>query len=169
MRMQYKLSSISLLAILLLSLCFVGLNTAVAQTNQANSKLQEANIAVNQAFNAVLDAEKAGANVTDLLVRMNSAVGILAQAENSYRTGNTNKAVAQADNVFSIAHQITTTAQTAKQNAIISIQNNFWLTIAFTAVSTIMFFEGLILFWLWFKRRYIKNLSEAKPELVSNE
>ena len=167
MRMQYKLSSKSLLPILLLSLCFVGLNTAFAQTNQANSKLQEANIAVNQAFNAVLDSEKAGANVTDLLARINIAEGILAQAENSYRSGDTNTAAAQADNVLSIAQQITTSAQNAKQNAIISSQNNFWLTIAFTVGWTIMFLAVLDLFWLWFKRRYIKNLSEAKPELVN--
>lgn len=33
---------------------------AAAQTDQTASKLQAANIAVNQAFNAVLDAEKAG-------------------------------------------------------------------------------------------------------------
>ena len=169
MRVQCKFSSISLLIILLLGLFFVGLNTAFAQTNQGNSKLQEANIAVNQAYSAVLDAEKAGANVTNLILRLNYALEILAQAENSYRTGSTDTAATQADNVFPIAQQIKTTAQNIKQDALISSQNNFWWTIVFTLVSTIIFLEALILFWLWFKRRYIKNLSEAKPEVVNTE
>jgi ATP-dependent Zn protease len=164
-----KQSIVALLIILTFSVYFVSVQQAIAQADQATSKMQAANDAVKRAFNAVLDAEKAGANVIGLLAQINTVQGILAQAENSYRTGNTNSAAAQADNVFSIAQQITTVAQNAKQDAIISSQNNFWLTIAFTVVSTIMFLEALILFWLWFKRRYIKNLSEAKPEVVNNE
>jgi CHASE3 domain sensor protein len=164
-----KQSIVALLIILTFSVCFVSVQQAIAQTDQATSKLQAANDAVNQAFNAVLDAEKAGANVTDLLVQINTAQSILAQAENSYRTGNTNKAATQSDNVLPIAQQITFIAQNAKQEAIKTIQNNFYWTIAFTVISMIIFLEVLILFWLWFKRRYIRNLSEAKPEVVSNE
>ena len=58
----------------MLSLCLLGVYPAIAQADQTASKLQAANIAVNQAFNAVLDAEKAGANVTDLLVQINYAM-----------------------------------------------------------------------------------------------
>jgi len=42
-----------------------------AQTDQTASKLQAANSAIGQSFNTVLDAEKAGANVTGLLVQLN--------------------------------------------------------------------------------------------------
>lgn len=162
-------SIVALMIMLVFSLCFLSVQQAIAQTDQASSKLQAANVAVEQAFNAVLDAEKAGANVTGLLVQINTAQGILAQAENSYRTGNTNQAATQSDNVLRIAQQITTSAQNAKQDAIMSIQNNFWWTITFTVVGALVFLEVLILFWFWFKRRYVRNLSDAKPELVSNE
>jgi hypothetical protein len=91
-------------------------------------KLQLANDAVDQAFNAVLDAEKAGANVTGLLVQINTAQGILAQAENSYRTGNANTAANLADSVLPIAQQVKLDAQSAKQTAIVSEQNAFWST-----------------------------------------
>jgi len=167
MRVQCKLSSMSLLAILLLSLCFVGLNTAFAQTNQANSKLQEANIAVNQAFNAVLDAEKAGANVTDLLTQINTAQSILAQADNSFRTGDSNTAATQADSVLPIAQQVTLDAQNAKQTAIVSSQNAFWTTIALTIVGVSVFALVLFLVWRRFRQNYIKGLSESKPEVVN--
>ena len=166
---KFKQSIVALLIILAFSLCFLGVQQATAQTDQTISKLQAANQAVNQAFNAVLDAEKAGANVTGLMAQINSAQDILAKAENSYRTGDTNNSVAQADSVLPIAQQVTLDAQNAKQNAIISTQNAFWSTIALTIVGIIVLVLVLFLIWRRFKRNYVERLSEAKPELVSNE
>jgi hypothetical protein len=138
-----------------------------AQTDQTDSKLQAANTAVDQAFSALLEAEKAGANVTDLQVQLNNAAVILAQAENSYRTGDINAAQAQADSVLPIAQEITTVAQADKQTASVSSQNAFRTTIVFTLVVALVFVLVLILVWRWFKRRYIKSLFEAKPEVIS--
>jgi hypothetical protein len=142
---------------------------ATAQTDQTTLKLQVANTAVNQAFSGVLDAEKAGANVTDLLSQLNYAAGVLANAENSYCAGDFSKAAIQADSVLPIAQQVTTSAQTAKQTATVNTQNAFWATIAFTVIGSVVFVWLLLMVWRRFKRNYIKNLSEAKPELVSNE
>ena len=147
--------------------CLYSGHYVFAQTDQTASKLQAANTAVEQAFNAVLDAEKAGANVTGLLAQLNVAAGILAQAENSYRTGDSNTAAAQADSVRPIAQEVTTAAQDAKQTALVSGQNAFWSTIAFTVIGAFVFVLALFLVWRWFKRRYIKSLSEAKPEVNS--
>ena len=140
---------------------------AVAQTDQTESKLQAANNDVEQAFNAVLDAEKAGANVTALLAQLNDADGILAEAENSYRTGDSNTAAAQADSVLPIAQEVTVAAQDAKQTALVSGQNAFWYTIAFTVIGAFVFVLALFLVWRRFKRSYINSLSEAKPEVNS--
>jgi len=169
LRSRCKLSSITLLVSLVLCICFFGVYPAIAQTDQAASKLQAANTAVNQAFNAVVDAEAAGANVTDLLAQLNIAEGILAQAENSYRTGDTNAASTQADSVLPIAQKVTLDAQSAKQTAIVSTQNANLSTIALTIIGIFAFILVLFLVWRLFKRRYIKNLSEAKPEVVNTE
>ena len=159
-----KLLSISLLALLMLNICLFGVHTAIAQTNQADSKLKAANSAVEQAFNAVLGAEKAGANVTDLLAQLNYAEGVLAQAEISSRTGDSNKAAVQADNVLLIAQQVTTAAQVTLDFGQIS----FWSrSIVSTVVGGFVFVLVLFLVWGWFKRSYIKSLSDAKPEVVS--
>jgi CHASE3 domain sensor protein len=160
---------IVLFVILTVSVCFLSVQQATAQTDPATSKLQAANNAVDQAFNAVLDAEKAGANVTGLLAQLNTAQGLLAQAESSDRTGNTNTAATQADSVLPIAQQVTAAAQDAKQSAIVSERNGFWSTIALTVVGVFVFVLVLFLVWRRFKLRYLKNLSEAKPELVSSE
>jgi hypothetical protein len=169
LRSRCKLSNITLLALLVLFTCLLSVCPAIAQTDQTTSKLQAANTAVNQAFTAVLDAEAAGANVTDLLAQINTAESILAQAENSYRTGDTNAASTQADSVLPIAQIVTLDAQSAKQTAIISTQNANMSTIALTAIGIFAFILVLFLVWRLFKRRYIKNLSEAKPEVVNTE
>ena len=148
--------------------CLFSERYVFAQTDQAESKLQAANTAVGQAFNVVLDAEKAGANVTGLLSQLNVAEGDLAKAENSYRTGDSNTAAAQADNVLPIAQEVTTAAQNAKQTAIVNGQNTFWYTIAFTVIGAFVFVLALFLVWRRFKRRYINNLSQAKPEVNSH-
>jgi hypothetical protein len=147
--------------------CLYSGHCVFAQTDQTASKLQAANTAVEQAFNAVLDAEKAGANVTSLLAQLNVAAGILAQAENSYRTGDSNTAAVQADSVLPIAQEATIVAQEAKQTAVVSGPNAFWFPIAFTEIGAIVFVLALFLVWRRFKRSYISKLHEAKPKVNS--
>jgi predicted PurR-regulated permease PerM len=152
----------------MLSVCLLSI-PAKAQTDQTSSKLQAANTAVNQAFTAVSDAEKAGATVTGLLSQLSYADNVLATAENSYRAGDLTKAGTQADSVLPMAQQIIASAQSAKQTATVNTQNATYTTIASTVIGSIVFVLVLLLVWRRFKGYYIKNLSEAKPELVSNE
>jgi len=148
--------------------CLYSGHYVFAQTDQTASKLQAANTAVERAFNAVLDAEKAGANVTGLLAQLNVAAGVLAQAENSFRTGDFNTSAVQADNVLPIAQEVTNSAQDAKQTALVSGQNAFWFTIAFTEIGASVFVLVLFLVWRRFKRGYKKKLLGLKPEVVEN-
>ena len=167
MNNRCKLFSVSLFVFLALGSCLYSMHYVFAQTDQTASKLQAANIAVEQAFNGILDAEKAGANVADLLAQLNTASGVLVQAENSYRAGDSNTAAVKADSVLPIAQDVTISAQDAKQTSLVSSQNGFWFTIAFTVIGVFVFVLVLFLVWGWFKRRYIKSLSELKPEVNS--
>jgi hypothetical protein len=162
---RYKIFTVALLVFLALGSCLFSEHYVFAQIDQTASKLQAANTAINGAFNAVLEAEKAGANVTGLLVQLNVAVGDLAQAENSYRTGDSSTAEAKVDSVLPIAQEVVTAAQAAKQTVTVSGQNAFWSTIAFTVIVGFVFVLILFLVWRRFKRNYIKNLSDAKPEV----
>jgi CHASE3 domain sensor protein len=164
-----KLFAVTILVFLAFGSCLFSGHYVFAQTDQTALKLQAANTAVDGAFNAVLDAEKAGANVTGLLGQLNIAEGVLAQAENSYRAGDSNTAAVQADSVLPITQEVTTSAQDAKQTALVSGQNAFWSTIALTVIGAVVFVLALFLVWRWFKRSYINDLSQAKPEVNSNE
>jgi hypothetical protein len=123
---------------------------------------------VGQAFDGVLAAERAGANVTSLLAQLDVAGGVLAQAENSYRSGYYNAAEVQADRVPPLAQAITISAQGATQTASVSNQNAFWLTIAFTGIGASVFVCVLFLGWRRFKRGYTKKLFGSKPEVIEN-
>jgi hypothetical protein len=149
---------------LALGSCLYSEHCVFAQTDKTASKLQAANIVVEQAFNVVSDAEKAGANVTGPLAQLNDAAGILAQAENSYRTGDSDTSAVQADSVLLIAQEVTTAAQAAKQTTLVSDPNAFWFAIAFTEIGAFLFVLALFLVWRRFKRSYISK-QEAKPEV----
>lgn len=163
---RFKFLAFSILVFLVLCSCLQNEHFVFAQTDQSQSKLQSANNAFEQAFNAVLNAEKAGANVTGMVAQLNVAANILAQAENSYRTGDLTAVSAQADSVISIAQQVTISAQNDKQTALAAGQNNFWFIIAFTEIGAGVFVLALILIWRRLKRRYIKSLYERKPEVT---
>ena len=162
-----KLSAASLLTILLLSICLVAAQSVAAQTDDVTVKLQAANTAVEQAFNAVSAAEKAGANVTDLLNQLNGATDLLAQAQNAYRIGDNIESLNSANAVLPIAQKVTSQAQAAKESANVTNQNSFWSTIALAIMGSFVFILVLFLVWRRFKRKYINNLTDSKPEVNS--
>lgn len=156
---------IVLFVFLAFSSCLYGRHCVFAQSDQTASKLQAANTALEQAFNAVLGAENAGANVTGLLAQLNVAAGDLVQAENSYRAGDSNAAATKAESVLPIAQEVTVSAQDATQTASVSGKNAFWRIIVFTVIGAIVFVLVLFLVWRRLKQRYLKSLLDAKPEV----
>jgi hypothetical protein len=130
--------------------------------------LQAANTAVEQAFNAVLDSEKAGANVNGLLTLLNVAAGDLAQAENSYHSGDSNKAIAQVGIVSQITQEVTNSAQNAKHTALVSRQQTFWFTIAFSVIESSVLILILSLVWRRLKRGYMEKVPSLTHEVALN-
>jgi hypothetical protein len=140
-----------------------------AQIETTQSSLQAANERLNQAFKDVFEAEQAGANITRLLKQLNDAAELLAQEENIYRSGDTAGVESKADSVVTTSFQISSLAQTAKEDAQVAAQTQLSLNIALSVVGSIIIILVMILFWRFFKRRYIRHLSNMKPEIVTNE
>ena len=148
--------------------CLCSENYVFAQTDQAASKLQAANSAVGQAFNAVLDAEKAGGNVTQLLVKLNTAGELLANAQNIYNSGNPANVTSMAESVTQIAEQINSEAINLRNISVVESQNSFWLTLIFSIVGAVVFAVSLLYVWRRFRRSFMKKLLGLKPEVVEN-
>jgi len=167
MKKPCALSVVVLLALLALSVSVLGVDYVVAQTDQAGLKLQVANSAFEQAFNAFLDAERAGANVTILLDQLNVAADLLAQAEMAYRNVDSATVANKADSALSIVLEVKADAVSAENAALVAYQNAFWLTAALSAVGVAVFVFVLFSVWRLLKQRYVKNFLGAKPEVVS--
>ena len=158
----------NLLVIIMLSSAISGSGFTTAQTDDITTRWEVASSAVEQAFNAVLSAEKAGANVTGLLEQLTAATGLLAQAENSFRNGDKIAAANYAVQVIPIAQQVAGQATTAEESATVANQHVFEFTVTFVVIGSILFILGLFLVWRLFKRRYVNKMLEAKPEVTNN-
>jgi len=149
--------------------CLSGEHYVFAQTDQTASKLQAANSAVGQAFIAVLDAEKAGGNVTQLLAKLNTAGTILAKAQNAVNSESTANITSNVENAIQIANQVKNDALNLRNVSLVKSQNNLWLTYSFSIVGAAVFGISLLIVWRRFKRGFIKKLLGSKPEVVENK
>jgi len=167
MTFHHNLLGISLLILLLISL-FITVQPAFCQSDDNAPSFKVANDSVNLAFDLVLKAEKAGANVKALLTQLNAAASLIAQAENAYRSGNTSSIDNNIDQAVAIARQVTAQATTLEQEASTANQNNQLISIALAVLGSVILVLALYLVWGVFKSQYTKRILESKPEVVDN-
>ncbi len=164
----YKLLSVTLFIFLSLGYCLCNENFVFAQTDPTASELQAANSTIGEAFNSVLEAEKAGGNVTQLLVRLNTAGKFLADAQNAYNSGNTANVTSMVENALQIANEVNADALNLRNTSLVESQNSFWLTLTFSIVGAVVFGISLLFVWRRFRRSFMKKLLSMKPEVAEN-
>jgi len=157
-----------LLIIMVFSLSLTRLPFYVSAGDEASSAIGEADNALRRAFEGVLEAERAGVNVSDLIVKLDEAGGLLAEAENAYRVGNFSEAVSKADRCSMLAHGVVDEALGLKSSALADAQKAVLQTLTFSWVGGVAFLTVLFFVWGWFKRAYVKRMLRMKPEVASN-
>jgi high-affinity Fe2+/Pb2+ permease len=160
---------VSFLLLLALAGLFLHGVLIVRGVNNASSSVASADDAVRQAFNATLDAERAGANVSGLLQRLNQAGDALASAENALKDGDLEAAAGNTSLCTGIAENVSSDADALKASALAEAQSVFRTYLAFSVLSVNVFVVILALVWLWFKRRYARKVLALKPEVASDE
>lgn len=165
MKFRPNLIGVSLIALLSISICVL-VQPAFCQDEPQS--LEIANSSVNIAFEAVLSAEKAGADVTGLLAQLNVAADLLTNAENSYRSGDMNSIESNTDQAVVIARQVTAQAATLEQSATEANQNAILTSVVFTIIGSVIFVLVLLLVWQEFEKRYYEKIMRSKPEVVEN-
>ncbi len=166
--MNKRVNIIVVLSLLLVLVIIPSLCVSFTKASNESESIDAANSSINQAFTSVYDAQKAGANVTGLLTRLNTAGVLLAQADNAYHAGNLSNVTASADNARSIANQVNNDALNLKNDSINRSQNNFLLTCLFSFSAALIFVVVLLLAWRRLKRSYMKKLLDLKPQSVDN-
>jgi hypothetical protein len=140
----------------------------VSAGDETSSAIGEADNALRMAFEAVLEAERAGANVSDLIVKLDGAGGLLAEAENAYRVGNFSEAISKADKCSMLADGIMGEALSLKSSALADAQRAILQTLTISCVGGVAFLAVLFFVWGWFKRAYAEKLMRMKPEVASD-
>ena len=146
-----KLFSLALIAtILIVPFIFIPASSNAA----SSSDFSNANSAINSAFNATLNAQQKGANVTDLVAKLNIAVGLVqkAQAENATNPG---LATSDLQNATQIAGQVSSAAPSLGQSGAnartIQYSISIGASIVIIAVAALIYiYGGRIYHLLWF-------------------
>jgi hypothetical protein len=129
-------------------------------------KTVEADNALKQAFEAVLAAENAGANVSGLMVKLNQAGVFLAQAEMAYRNGDSDKATENAKQCLITLQGVSDEASASRDSALTNNQQVFWQSVTISTIGAVAFLVLLGFIWRWLSRRYLRKLLKMKPEVV---
>jgi hypothetical protein len=170
MKSLFRRHTLSRLSSLLIVACLLSYALPrVTGADDASLSVGNADIAVRQAFNATLDAERASANVSGLIARLNEAGGLLDEAEVALVNGNSTEASSKAGQCIGIAESVQSDADALKATALDQARTVFWTYLVFSVVSSAAFVVVLVLVWRRFKRRYVGNVLSMKPEVKSNE
>ena len=137
---------------------FVSGGFAVDGEDVAASAVDRAEVAVVLAYEAVLEAEEAGANVSGLLDRLNVAGGHLAEARMLYGLGDFDGAVDSADDSSRIGEEVRDEAEELKIEAYGSWVGSLWIRITGSIVGVVVVILGTFMAWGIFRRRYFRQV-----------
>src|SRR4030042_530294 len=137
--------------------------------SEATLAANDADGTVASAYTATLKAEKAGANVSDLLTRLDEAGEFLAQAHMAYRSGDFDGAILAANLARSIGEEVQNAADSLEVLARGESQQRLFFTFTGSIASIVLIVLGSFWGWRVFKRRYYERVLKMKPEVASNE
>lgn len=149
-RFLYALMSIFVFA----SFFFVSPILADSNQDTASVAIADAEETMISTFEAVLEAEQAGGNVSGLLVQLNEAGEFLAAARMSYRNGDFDDAVYFADLSRNIGEEVENAAYELKDLASDEEIQGMWFTVLGSISGVILVVSGSLWVWWFLKRRY---------------
>lgn len=135
----------------------------------ALSAVEGAEETVIAAYEAVLEAETVGADVSGLLDRLDAAGVYLALARMCSRTGNMEGVAGNASLSVEALDGLVEEAWSLRNKAVIEAGERFWMAISGSVVGMATVVCGGWLGWRWFKKRYSQRSLEMKPEVVEGE
>jgi hypothetical protein len=131
---------------------------AVDGENVVVSAIDRAEIAMVSAYEAVLDAEQAGANASGLLARLNVAGEYLADAHIWYELGDYDNATHFANLCYDIGEDVRNEAFKLKNEAHGLWVSDLWMTITISIIGVVSVVFLSFLGWRTFKRHYHKRV-----------
>ena len=152
---------IGLLLFPLISSSQIPENNTKMFTAAVSQPLLDAEDAVGNAYKAILDADNAGANVTELVEQLNHALELLDEAWSIYGTNQTyaeqlaNQAEVMADGVYEVAIDLLTEMRST---------GSIWLVLFPLGVAFLIVFVGIAVYYSW-----RSTVAEEEEELLDME
>lgn len=143
--------------------------TLASDSDSAASVIERAEDVMAWAYEAVLEAERAGADVEDLTGQLNWAGELLARARFQYRMENFGSAVGLADHCYETSSGVLVEAGRLRNLAVEEGVRLFWLTIVGSMVSVAIIVYGSFLGWRVFVRHYYRKILRMRPEVALSE
>ncbi len=161
---QSRWASAGIIGLTLLSL--VAASTfAQGSQEQAASAISEAEQAMALGYEAVLDAEEAGGNVTSLLSRLNDAVALLIVARRAFNASRFEEAIDLAESASAAGGLVLIDADRLEivANEVSAIRTTRFLAASLVAVPLIL--AASFLSYRYVKKWYCQQPLRTKPEV----
>ena len=154
--------------IIFLSVSFIciSLVSPVFCASHSAAKIVEAESALRQAMKNVIEAERAGANVSSLISDLNAAGDVLADAVRVAAAGDDQQAVTLAESSKSWAESVSVQASDLK--VLYSSRSVFLSTLAFSGLGVLVFVGLLVAVWVVFKRSHTRRILNMSPKVASD-
>ena len=149
-------SKLLVLLIVLVFSAFIFTTEILASNSEdiATASIEGAENALVSAYQAVLQAEEAGANVSGLLAQLNDAGEFLAEAQVAFRLEDFDNAIGSADQCKDVGIDVENEAYELKNSAWHENIQRLWLTIMGSVLGVIVIVSGSFWAWRFLKRRY---------------
>jgi hypothetical protein len=143
----------------------------VDATNGDNVPLEvaDAEEALVLAYDSVLEAEEAGANVSTLLDMLNAGEEYLAEAYVHLRLGDSEGAVHLAGFCVQVVDDVGVEAILLREEAVRSERADVLVRVFGSAVGVVVVVVSAFLLWGFFKRRYYEKVLKMRPEVSDSE
>jgi hypothetical protein len=155
------------LLLLSVSVAPVFVPSAIAESDDdaALSAIDGAEVSVVSAYEAVLEAEADGVDVSGLLVRLNDAGELLVEAHVAYGLENFDEAVGFAGLCSEVGDSVNSDAVDLRLGAQGSRITELWLTMVGSLMGVVVVFFVGFFGWGVVKRRFVRRVLEMKVEV----
>jgi hypothetical protein len=153
--------------VLLFALSSALMPLVCAPINQevAASTISEAEQSMARAYEAVLDSERMGADISSLLVRLNDAAAFLSEARMAFDVGDFEEATRLAESTSEVGYEVVDEAELLEIEANNAQVDKSWLFLVISALGVSVVLVASLLGYQYFKRRYYRRLSKMKPRV----
>jgi hypothetical protein len=141
----------------------------VCFADKAEKALVDAENDLVSVYVAIGEAEKVGANVSELLVKLRFAGTLLAQAYNANRTGDYGKAYSFAIDCSESVDGIVDEALGLKLEAEKAYSGRLFMTTAVSSVALCVLFVSSLFGWRSLKKKYVERILGMKPKVEKAE